>query len=122
MKHYKVSSYRDDIENFEEVVRITDFDNFFNVYEDNKLGRLAFNLNATMYFNVNADALPSIQLQHAAFWPQISYMLYNTPRLAWLLMKLNNVNADKMFDKVATGTKVKYFNTETMQTIVETLN
>lgn len=49
-------------------------------------------------------------------------MVYSTPRLAWLLMKLNNVEAPDMFSIVPTGTKVKFLTTETMQQIVEVLN
>lgn len=49
-------------------------------------------------------------------------MVYSTPRLAWLLMKINEVDAKHMFDAVPTGTKVKFLNTETMQQIVDIIN
>ena len=71
-----------------------------------------------MYFNVDKNSLPTTTLHHKAFWPQISYMVYSTPRLAWLLMKLNDVKAEDMFSIVPTGTQVKFLTTETMQQIV----
>ena len=122
MKKKKLDDYKDYVENYDEVVRITDFENFFSVYDDMKRGCLMFNINATTYFNLANVQLPSIQLQHDAFWPQISYIVYSTPRLAWLLMKLNNVKPKNMFDIVKTGTIIKYLSTETMQTIIQNIN
>lgn len=110
MKHYKVQDFKDDVDNYSSVIRITDFEHFFNVYEDKKRGKEAYNLNATLYFSADPATLLSMTLQHTAYWPQISYMVYSTPRLAWLLMKLNGVKAGDMFKPVQTGTKVVYVN------------
>lgn len=122
MTHNKISKYKDDIENYQSIVRITDFENFFDVYEDKKRNCYTFNLNATMYFNVKKSAMQYATLQHAAYWPQISYMIYSTPRLAWLLMKLNNVKAANMFDIVPTNSKIYYIPTQTMQSIISQIN
>lgn len=62
MKHYKISSYSNEIEDYNDVVRITDFDNFFRVYEDKKRSRKMFNLNSSMYFSVDRSSLPMLQL------------------------------------------------------------
>ena len=62
MKTYKISSYKDDIENFNDVVRITDFENFFKVFDDEKRKCKTFNLNATMYFDLDYSALPTFTL------------------------------------------------------------
>ena len=57
MEHNKISKYKDDIENYEDVEKITDFENFFNVYTDEKRNCLTFNLNSTIYLNINKDQL-----------------------------------------------------------------
>lgn len=122
MKHYKIQDYKEDIENYSNTVRITDFEHFFNVYDDNKRSCETFNLNATLYLNADKSAMLSSMVQHDTFWPQLSYSIYSTPRLAWMLMKLNNVKAEDMFKPVPTGSTIYYIDQDTMQDIIQQIN
>ena len=98
-------------------VKFLDFENFFEVYEDSRDQRrpYTFNLNSTLYL----DGVPknTKKITHDMFWTTISYDIYETTRLWWLLMKVNNVTADKMFDVVPAGTDVRFLNKETVKEI-----
>jgi hypothetical protein len=44
-------------------LRITDFENYFNIYQDRQ-NNYYYNLNSTMYINVAEDALLSYTCNH----------------------------------------------------------
>lgn len=102
-------------------VKITDFENFFDVFEDQRDSRKPyfFNLNSTVYF----DGVPQekYKLAHDMFWTTISYELYKTTRLWWVLMKINNVKCENTFDIVPAATTIRYIDKETLQQILMTL-
>lgn len=52
----------------------------------------------------------------------LSYKLYGTTRLAWLLMKLNDVDASNVFDQKMPGDKIWYLPRENVESIVADLN
>ena len=52
----------------------------------------------------------------------MSYNIYGTTRFAWLLMKINNIDASKMFDPVLPGQKVLYVSADTAKSIVRGIN
>lgn len=127
-----------DLDNAEinKYLKITDLDNFFKVIEDSR-GRYFFNLNETLFFNVQKPDLNSSRTTQKQiddtglavyvctcneFWTLISYKLYGTTRLAWLLMKLNDVDASHMFDVKKPGDKVWYLPRENVEAIVADLN
>ena len=116
MTHTKI----DDVEMSRKEIwlKITDLENIFNIYEDDKQN-LKYNLNQTLYLNVNPDSLNSYTLDHEMFWPLISYKIYNTTHLAWLLMKVNNVPAKYIFSSLRAGATVKYLDTNTVKSIVQ---
>lgn len=116
MTHTKI----DDIEmNRKEIwLKITDLENIFNIYEDDKQN-LKYNLNQTLYLNVNPENLKSYTLDHEMFWPLISYKIYNTTHLAWLLMKVNNVPAKYIFSSLRAGATVKYLDADIVKSIVQ---
>lgn len=100
---------------YNENYRFTDFERFFSIFEDSN-NHYVYNLNETVYLDVN-DAL-DYELDSTLFWTQISYRIYETTRLWWLLMKLNKVTSDKIFDPVEAGQKVKYIPMETVSNII----
>ena len=106
------------IKDIDENIKMVDFENFFNIYEDKNDIRnpYFYNLNTTVYF----DGIPSdtYSLTHDMFWTTISYNIYDTTRLWWLLMKLNNVTADNLFDIVPAGTEIKYIEKTSLQPIL----
>jgi len=102
-------------------LKITDFDNIFNVYQDRR-GNWVFNLNSTWYFTIDEAALESAPLDCHAFWPLISYKKYQTPRLAWLLMKINNVGVKDVFEMKHPGDVIKYLPKDQVENIVSQMN
>lgn len=101
-------------------LKITDFENMFHIYDDGKNN--FYNLNSTLYLNIPDEYLSEYICTHPMAWTTISYKLYLTTRLAWFLMKLNNVKATDVFKLKQPGDKIKYLNTEQVNSIVEQLN
>ena len=104
-------------ENIKKTLKITDLENMLDVYVDKKLN-LVFNLNMTLYVNVDPNVLPTFQCDHEMHWPLISYKIYSTTRLAWLLQKLNNVSMKDIFKPKQPGEYVKYLPQSAVQQII----
>lgn len=102
-------------------LKIADLENMFEVYLD-KNAKYMYNLNETLCFVGNNAQLNNYKLNHDMFWPLVSYKLYNTTRYAWLLMKLNNVDGDHIFDILKAGTIVKYMEEESLSRILGIIN
>lgn len=100
---------------------ITDLENMFSIYANGKQ-QLKYNLNQTLYLNIDESTKKIYKLKHDMYWPLISYKLYGTTHLAWLLMKVNNVPAKYIFSKIKAGANVKYIDTELVHSIVQTIN
>ena len=88
-------------------LKFADLENMFGVFRDD-MGRYFFNLNETVYVYPDASGLREYVATYEMQWPLVSYAIYNTTRLAWLLMKVNRVPASRMFDTVKPGQKVLY--------------
>lgn len=114
----KITELKYDIPNFSKIYKITDFEYFFDIYNVNSIYR--FNLNNSIYFDVNQDSFLYYTLTTDMHWPLISYKIYGTPRLAWLLMKINNVTAKNVFKKIPAATTLKYLDTDLVQKIINT--
>lgn len=96
-------------------VKMTDFENFFDVFQDEK-GLYKFNLNMSIYLK---DApTKTFLVKHDSFWNTISYNIYGTTRLWWILMKINEVDARHMFDVVPAGSSIKYVDKDIARSIV----
>jgi len=102
-------------------LKITDFENFFTVHTD-KNDRYFYNLNSTLTFAGSKDTLPTFTCTATSHWPLISYHIYGTTRMAWLLMKLNDVTAANVFKPLQPGDKVKYLSRDAAEAIVADLN
>lgn len=97
--------------------KVTDLENSFKIHVD-KNNNAVFNLNETVYFNFPGSMIKLYVLDHPLHWSTISYKIYNTTRLAWFLMKLNNVPLDRMFKKVFPSSSVFYVDKEHVQRIL----
>ena len=100
--------------------KITDFENMFDIYETMS-GHYVYNLNSTMYIK-SGENLPVLRVMHDSHWPLLSYQLYDTTRLAWFLMKLNDVKFEDAFKKVSAGTAIKYIDKDSLQQVINELN
>lgn len=101
-------------------IKITDFENFFDVV--NVDGMYKYNLNNTMYLDIAEDQLKTYELKTPAHWPLISYTLYETTRLAWLLMKINKVGLKDSLRQYQPGEKIKYLSDENVKEIIGALD
>ena len=110
----------DVFENDEELVKFTDLENFFNIYQD-KNAYYFFNLNSTLYLDIPPSRLKTFVVQHDMHWSTISYHLYDTVRLAWLLMKVNNITPNIAFDIIPAGSTVKYLDRSDIATVIDAL-
>lgn len=102
-------------------LKVTDLDNFFNIYRDGR-GRYYYNLNSSVYFDIAPSAMKQYICDYDMHWPLISYKLYGTARLAWLLMQVNNVGQKDLFEIKPAGTIVNYIDKTEAQNIVKVIN
>lgn len=107
--------YTDDIEEYVHNGSDTkpdffDLDKMFSLFIDEK-GQWKFNLNSTFYLIDIPDAVCDWYVCPTDMhWPSISWKVYGSTRLAWFLMKLNNVRDQNIFDIIKAGTKIRYLN------------
>lgn len=102
-------------------LKITDFENFFTVHEDED-GYFFYNLNSNLYIDIDKSQLKEFTCDHTFHWPLISYKIYGTTRLAWLLWKLNDVSAADIFKPKHPGDKVLFLERNYVESIVADLN
>ena len=102
-------------------LKSTDLENIFSIFVD-RLSRQMYNLNKGLYINVRSDSLETFTLTHDMHWPLISYKIYGTTRLAWLLQKVNNVSAKDIFKIKYAGEQIKYLSESYIIEIIEILN
>ena len=102
--------------------KTTDLENLFDIEQDG-LGKLGFNLNESLYLQMPDRVKATYVCQYAEMhWPLISYAIYGTTRLAWLLMKINGVKAEDMFVPRRAAETVKYITKDMLLQIVKTIN
>lgn len=89
------------------LLKITDLENAFDVYVDNNFNNM-FNLNKSIYINAEKGSLPVFQCKHSMHWTLISYKIYGTTRLAWLLWKVNNVKLEDTMKPQPPGSIIWY--------------
>lgn len=106
---------------FIKILKITDLENMFFIYED-EFGNNFYNLNETLYFDVDKTSLSKYVMKTSGQWSLASYLIYGTTRLAWLLMKINDVKAVDMFKNLSPGDIVYYLPQDTIEHIIADLN
>ena len=110
-----------DTNEFDSILKIHDLENMFDVFRDAHLKNV-FNLNKTLYINVDVDQLPEFICDHEMQWTLVSYKLYGTTRLAWLLWKINGVDASNIFKNLQPNDRVKYLPTNYVDAVVADIN
>ena len=87
-----------------------DLDKMFSFFIDDK-GRWKYNLNSTFYLiDIPDNVCKWYVCPTDMHWPSISWKVYGSTRLAWFLMKLNNVKDQNIFDQVKAGTRIRYLD------------
>lgn len=99
-------------------LKVGDLDNFFSVHRD-KFNRYVANLNETLYLDVPTSELNLFIPDYDIHWPLISHKIYGTTRLAWLLIKINKVTPNSIFDKVPAGMPIYYLSPGNVHVILE---
>lgn len=120
----KIFIYNDSIKipNKESFLKITDLENIFSIYLD-KNKNYVFNLNNTLFINVgDKNNLEKYLISGNLHWTTISYIIYGTTRLAWFLMKLNNVSISNMFKPKEPGDIIYYLDKSYLDQIIKVLN
>ena len=99
-------------------IKISDLENFFDVYENTQDRRkpYLYNLNSTVYFSGTPKSVH--KLSHDMFWTTISHEIYGTTRLWWILMKVNGVGMDRAFDTVPAGSSVRYVDKDVLNRVL----
>lgn len=97
-----------------------DLENILSLYTD-KNNNLVFNLNETIYLNFPSSCYETIIVDHPIHWSTLSYKLYGTTRLAWLLLKLNFVPIDLMLKQIEPKTTVVYLSKSNVKDIIQGL-
>lgn len=110
-----------DLDETKSYLKITDLDNFFDVFIDAR-NNTVFDINKTLYIDVDRSKLPDFIVDTPMHWTLISYKIYGTTRLAWLLWKLNNVGVKAIFEALQPGDKVKYLPKTYVDSIVASIN
>lgn len=105
------------LSDIDKTVKITDLDGFFDIYEDSDKNYF-FNLNSTLYLKIPETRLLKHKLTANLFWTTISYQLYGTTRLWWLLMKLNHVKGSEIFDNIKAGEEILYMSKEDVKSFI----
>lgn len=117
MKYIKAHTLLKD----EPYFKITDLENVFNISID-KNQNYVYNLNETLVINIAESELTEIICDHPTYWTQLSYVLFGSTRLAWILMKINHVSALGMFEIIQPGDTVKVPSGEIVSRIVNAIN
>lgn len=108
-------------EDINSILKITDLENEFDIYQD-KRGNLVFDINRTLYINVDKSILLTFLCDCEMHWTLISYRIYGTTRLAWLLWKLNDVGPDTIFNAKNPGDQILYLPKQYVDTLVANIN
>ena len=91
-----------------EILSGEDLEQMLNVYLDEH-GMWNLNINSSFYaINLPDEILSGYVLPSDMRWPSISFQIYGTTRLAWLLMKLNGIKDGDIFKVMPAGHAVKY--------------
>ena len=87
-----------------------DMEQMLNIYLDDK-GNWNYNLNSSFYImGLPTSVISYFPVDDEMRWPTISYKIYGTTRLAWLLMKLNGVVGKDIFKPLQAGQTVAYLD------------
>ena len=87
-----------------------DLDKMFSLFIDEE-GRWKYNLNSTFYLiDIPDEVCQWYICPTDMHWPSIAWKVYGSTRLAWFLMKLNDIRDKNIFDQIKAGTRIRYLD------------
>ena len=87
-----------------------DLDKMFSLFIDEE-GRWKYNLNSTFYLiDIPDEVCQWYTCPTDMHWPSIAWKVYGSTRLAWFLMKLNDIRDQNIFDQIKAGTRIRYLD------------
>ena len=87
-----------------------DLDKMFSLFIDEE-GRWKYNLNSTFYLiDIPDEVCQWYICPTDMHWPSIAWKVYGSTRLAWFLMKLNDIRDQNIFDQIKAGTRIRYLD------------
>jgi nucleoid-associated protein YgaU len=102
-------------------LRVENFENIFNIYQD-KDSMYFYNILQTIQIPLDLPEgyYDTYNVGYEDTWPYISYKLYRTPNLWWLITHANNiVNPTKI---PTPGTTLKVFKSGVVKIILEQIS
>lgn len=102
-------------------LRRENYENIFNVYKDGD-DRYYYNLlqNVIIPQDLPAGYYETYNVQYDDTWPLVSYRVYNTPNLWWVILSANNIIDPT---KLPTpGTSIKYLQMRVVKDILNQIS
>ena len=102
-------------------LRNENYENIFNIYTDED-GRYYYNLLQTIALpqNLPAGYYTTYDVKYGDTWPFISYKLYNTPNLWWIITAANNISDPTSLPEP--GSQIKYFKTNVVRAVLNQIS
>ena len=96
------------------------YENAFNVYLDSD-DRYFYNLLKNIYIpdDISSDLYTTVEPLPGELLPQLSYRVYNTVNLWWLIAKTNNIS--NPLEPLTTNTNLKIIRKSIVSNILETI-
>ena len=95
---------------YKELLDGRDMEQMFNVYLDDT-SNWNFNINSSFYImGLPMSVMNQYVVEDEMRWPTVSYKIYGTTRLAWLLMKINGVIGKDIFKPLEAGRTAMYLD------------
>jgi len=98
-------------------LRIENYENIFNVFTEED-GRYYYNLLQTVAFpqNLPDGYFIDYNIVYGDTWPFISYKVYNTPNMWWIILFANNIS--NPINSIIPGTQIKVPKIEVVNLIL----
>lgn len=92
-------------------------ENIFNVYREDD-GMMYYNLLQSVSFpqNLPSNLFTQYTLSHGDTWPYVSFKVYNSPNLWWVILLANNIHDPTA--KLVLGTRINIPTVDVVREII----
>jgi len=97
------------------------YENVFNIYTETD-GHYFYNLLQTIVIpdNLPAGYFNTYNITYGDTWPFISYKVYNTPNLWWVILSVNNINNPTQ--NPVPGTYIKVLKMDVVKSVLSQIS